>query len=197
MIASSSSSPAVRTRAGVNDAGEGNQRHLGGAAADIDDHVSGRFLHRQADADRGGHRLLDQVNLAGTRLLGGFADGAALDLGDAGRDGDEHPRIRAAALVHLADEMAEHRLGDFEIRDDAVLQRADRDDIARRPAEHAFGVVADGEHLVGAGLDRHDRWLAQNDAVVLDVDQRVRGAEVDADIIGKQISEKLFEHGKC
>ena len=42
-----------------------------------------------------------------------------------------------------------------------------------RAAEHALGLVADGEHLVGADLHGDDRRLAQDDAVVLDINQRV------------------------
>ena len=108
-------------------------------------------------------------------MFGGFADGAALDFGDPGRNRDQHPRVRAAAFVDLADEVPEHRFSHFEVRDHPVFQRPDRDDIARRPAEHAFGVIAHGEHLVGPRPDCHHRRLAQNDAVVFDVDQCVRG----------------------
>jgi hypothetical protein len=149
----------------------------------------------EADADGGGHGFLDEIDLSGAGLFGGFADGAAFDFGDAGGDGDEDAGIGSAAFVHLADEMAQHGLGDFEVGDDAVLEGTDGDDVARGAAEHAFGIISDGEHLIGAGFDRDDGWLAQDDAVVLDVDQSVRGAEVDADVIGKQVSEKLFEHG--
>ena len=101
---------------------------------------------------------------------------AAFDFGDAGGHGDDDARIGAAALVHLADEMAQHGLGDFEVCDDSILERADGHNVAGRAAEHAFGVIAHGEHLVGAGPHRDDRRLAQDDAVVLDVDQGVRGA---------------------
>ena len=38
--------------------------HLGRAATDVHDHVSGRLGDRQAGADRGRHRLLDQVDLS-------------------------------------------------------------------------------------------------------------------------------------
>jgi hypothetical protein len=56
---------------------------------------------------------------------GGLFDGAFLDAGNAGRDADDDARVREAVLVHLLDEVAEHLLGDVEVRDDAVLERAD------------------------------------------------------------------------
>ena len=90
--------------------------------------------------------------------------------------------------------MPKHRFGDFEIRDHAVLQRTNGDDVARRSAKHAFRVIPDGENLVGPRFDSDDRGFAQNDAVVFDVYESVSCAEIDADVIRKQVSKKLFEH---
>ena len=91
-----------------------------------------------------------------------------------------------AAVVRARDEVAEHRLGDLEVGDDAVAQRADRDDVARRAAEHLLGFVADREHLLAAApiaLDRDDRRLAAHDAPPLDVDEGGGGAEIDREIV--------------
>ena len=68
-----------------DDAAERDHRHLGGAAADVDDHVPGRLADRQPGADRGGHRLLDQVGLAGAGGQAGLLDRALLHPGHAGR----------------------------------------------------------------------------------------------------------------
>jgi hypothetical protein len=62
MTASSSSSPATRTDCAGDDAAERDDRDLGRAAADVDDHVAARLVHRQVGADRCGHRLLDDVH---------------------------------------------------------------------------------------------------------------------------------------
>ena len=78
---------------GGDDAAERDHRDLGGAAADVDHHVAGRLVDRQAGADRRGHRLLDDVHLAGAGLVAGFLDRALLDPGDAAR----HARRRSAA----------------------------------------------------------------------------------------------------
>jgi hypothetical protein len=67
--------------------------------------------------------------------------------------------VREAVLVHLLDEVAEHLLGDVEVGDDAVLERADRGDRARRAAEHPLRLDADRVHLAGALVDRDDRRL--------------------------------------
>src|SRR6266850_7065304 len=82
MIASSILSPPTRTLF-AHDAGAADHRDVGRAAADVDDHVAGGLADGQAGADGRGNGLLDQVDLAGTRALGGLSYRAPLDLGDA------------------------------------------------------------------------------------------------------------------
>jgi hypothetical protein len=53
-------------------------------------------------------------------------------------------------LVHFAYEVLQHFLGNGEVGDDAVLQGADRFDVARRTAQHALGLEADGFDGLGA-----------------------------------------------
>src|SRR3954449_7304055 len=162
-----------------DDAAERDHGDLGRAAADVDDHVAGRLVHGQPGADRGGHRLLDDVDLARTGLVAGVLDRALLDARDAGRDADDDPRLREVpAAVHLLDEVAQHPLGRLEVGDDAVLQRADGHDVARRTADHPLRLGADGEDPRGVGVDRDDARLVEHDALAADVDEGVGGAEV-------------------
>ena len=101
------------------------------------------------------------------------------------RNRDDDARARAhPAVVHLRDEMPQHRFGDFEVGDHAIFQRADRDDIRRRAAEHPFRLVAHRQHFVRARLHCDHRGLAQDDALILHVDERVRRAEIDTDVAG-------------
>src|SRR5919109_3151494 len=172
-----------------DDAAERDHGHLGGAAADIDDHVAGRLPHRQAGADRGGHRLLDQARLARAGRQARLLDRALLHPGHARGHADHHARMRPAVLVHLLDEVAQHLLGDVEVGDDAVLQRPDGLDRPGRAAEHALGLDADGVHLAGARVDRHDRWLGQHDAAPADVHERVGGAEVYGHVAATEAGE--------
>ena len=86
--------------------------------------------------------------------------------------------------MHLADEVLDHLLGDFEVGDDAVAQRPDGGDVAGRAAEHQLGFLADREDLLLAAHvgDGDHRGLVQHDAAALDVDQRVGGAEIDGHV---------------
>ena len=82
-MASSSSSPPTRTDWLADDATQRDDGDLGGAAADVDNHVPRGLVHRQPCSDGGGHGLLDDVSLAGTGVQGGLHDGTLLDPGDA------------------------------------------------------------------------------------------------------------------
>src|SRR5690606_9763070 len=66
-----------------DDAAQGDHGDLGGATADVDDHVAGRLVHGEPGADRGGHGLLDDVNLARPGRVPRVLDRALLDAGDA------------------------------------------------------------------------------------------------------------------
>ena len=76
-----------------------------------------------------------------------------------------------------------HLLGDLEIGDHAVAQRPARGDRRRRAADHPLGVGPHGVHLAGQRVRRHDRGLRDDDPLPLDVDERVRGAEVDRHVV--------------
>ena len=91
-------------------------------------------------------------------------------------------------LMHLADEMLDHFLRDFEIGDDAVAQRPDRLNVARGAAEHQLRLLADGENLSFAldACDRDHRRLVQDDAAPFHVNEGVCRAEVDRHVGGQQ-----------
>ena len=108
-----------------------------------------------------------------------------------GRHADHDARAdQLAAVVRALDEVAQHRLGDLEVGDHAVLDRADRAHVAGRPAEHLLGLEADGaDHLaapVRVARDGDDARLRAHEALALDVHERVGRAEVDREIVGEQ-----------
>ena len=80
------------------------------------------------------------------------------------------------AVDHLADEVAQHLLGDLEVGDHAVAQRARGGDRRRRAADHPLGVGADGVDLAGVDVGRDHRRLGDDDPAAADVDERVGGA---------------------
>ena len=143
-----------------DDAAERDDRDLGRAAADVHDHVAGRLLHRQARADRGGHGLFDDVRgLARAGVERGIVHGALLDFGNAAGDADDDTRARdteAVTLVHGANEVVQHALGNVEVRDDTVLEGTYSDDVRGGTADHALGLGADCQHLLGHAVDRYN-----------------------------------------
>src|ERR1019366_2698225 len=185
----------------VDHAAERDDADFRRAATDVDDHRAAGFAHRQAGADRRGHRLLDEIDLRGSGTERRFADGAALDLGRSAGHADDDPRARPehrAWMDHL-DELLQHLLGDGEVGDDAVLHRPDGFDVAGHLAEHRLGLGADGlDGLLAVGTafmaDGHDGRLVEHDAFATHVDQRVGGAEVDGQV-RRKIATKGSEHG--
>ena len=82
-------------------------------------------------------------------------------------------------------------------RSDPVLQRPDRLDRARRPAQHPLRLVADRQHLLVAAprgvLDGHHRGLIQDDALLADIDQRIGRPKIDGQVVLEQ-PQKSFQH---
>jgi hypothetical protein len=98
--------------------------------------------------------------------------------------------MREAVLVNLLDEVPEHLLGHVEVGDDAVLQRPDRRDRARRPPEHPLRLDPDRVDVTGALVDRDDRRLREDDAPAAHVDERVGGAEVHGHVAAAEAGHR-------
>ena len=142
-------------------------------------------------ADRGGHGLLDQVDFAGARAIGGVLHGAFFHRRDFAGHADDDARMHEhAPVVRLLDEVGEHFFGHLEIGDDAVLHRLDGHDVARRAAEHVLGFLADGHDFAAVLVDGHDRRLVHDDALALGVDQRVGRAQIDRQVGRKQTEDR-------
>ena len=89
-------------------------------------------------------------------MSGRFPNSTFFDLSNPGWDRDDHPGARPhTPAVHLGNEMPKHRLGDFEIGNDAILQRPDRYDIRRGSSEHSLRFIPYRQHFVGARLHSH------------------------------------------
>src|SRR3954468_365036 len=97
--------------------------------------------------------------------------------------------MRPAVLMDLLDEVAKHLLGDLEVGDDAVLQRPDGLDRPGSPAQHPLGLDPHGVDLAAPRIDRHDRRLGEHDAPPTDVDERVRGPQVDRHVAATEAGE--------
>ncbi len=84
----------------------------------------------------------------------------------------------------------QHALGDVEVGDRPLAERAHGHDVAGGAADHLPRLGADGQHLAAAGVVGDDRRLVQDDALTLGVDQGVRRAQVD-----RQVARHL-DHGR-
>jgi hypothetical protein len=171
-----------------DDPAEADHSDLGGAAADVHDHVPGRL---------GDGRPAPIAAAIGSSIryawrapaLSVASSTRASRPGHAGRDADDDARVREPVLVHLLDEVAQHLLGHVEVCDHAVLQRADRGNRPGSPPEHALCLDADRMHLARALVDRDHARLGEHDAAAAHVDERVRGSEVDGHVAATEAVE--------
>jgi len=94
-------------------------------------------------------------------------------------------------MAVMLPEVLDHLFRHLEVGDDAVAERPDGGDVAGRAAQHELRLVAHGEDLLLALnlRDRDHRGFVQHDPAALDVDERVRRAEVDRHVGGKEAKQ--------
>ena len=119
--------------------------------------------------------------MARARLLSGFLYGTLLHHRHPRGDADHDARTEDnAASDHLVDEEAQHALRDVIVRNHAVAQRADGDDIAGRTSDHLPCLLADGEHLIRITVDRHNRRLLQDNPLPLHIDEHICRPQINS-----------------
>ena len=173
--------------AGGHDAAQRDHSDLSRSAADIHDHAAGRLADGQARTDGCCHGFLNDGHLTGTGLQGSFAHSAALHLGNAGRDADDHAGAGEHAVAAcLLEEIFQHVGGDVKVSDHAILQRTHSHDAAGGTANDSLCLGTHTAHLVGLGIHSHDRRLPHDDALALHIYQSICGTQIDTYIFRKQ-----------
>ena len=91
--------------------------------------------------------------------------------------------------------MLDHLLGDINVGDHPVAQRANGLDAVRGLAHHHLCVIADGLDLLYAidGFDRHNRRLVEHDALTAQIDDGICRAEIDRQILRTEL-EQILKH---
>ena len=95
--------------------------------------------------------------------------------------------------MHFSDVVADHLLRHRCVRDDAVAERSNGNDVRWGSAEHALRFSANGDHLARLRLNGNHRGLADDDPLPMHMDERVRRAEVDPNIVGEEAVDAV-EH---
>ena len=154
-----------------------------------------RLCDRQTCADGRRHRFFDQINFRRLRAIRRVFDRAAFDLCDLGWNADDDARADPLfAVVRLANEVLEHLLRHFKVGDDAVLHRADGDDVAGRAPQHLFGFLAHRFDLVSDLVDGDDGRLGDDNAAPLRIDECVCRAQINRQIAGEKTKERFKCH---
>jgi hypothetical protein len=170
-----------------------NHSDVGRASADVDDHVAERRGDGQARPD-GAHHV-HQVDLASPRAQRAVLHRPALHLRNFRRHADHDARANPqGAMRGAADEVGQHPLGGLEVRDDAVAERPDGDQIARGPADHVPRLAAHGFDPVQGRIERHDGRFVQDDATAGDEHAGVGRSQINREIGCK--AEEPSEHAR-
>ena len=197
----------AQRRAG-HDASEGNDRDLGGSAADVYDHRAGRLGDGKIRTHSGGHGLLDKVGLACARLNRRFENSALLDGSGAARNADDDARLglpRVTALYRFIDEGGKHGLGHVVVGDDAVAQGMLCRKCIGSMVDHLLGFMTDGQNAMRTALDRHDARLVQHNTLPRYGNKRICGAKVNSEVARRgapetpeQVADEIHErHREC
>ena len=165
-----------------------DQTNLGGAAADIHDHIADRLHHRQARPDSRRHRFFNQVGFLGTGIQRRLTDRSLLHRGNTGghTNNNSRPRENRAIFNRLVDKILQHTLCDVKIGNHAVLNRANSHDVAGSTAQHFLGLITHRQDFTAVLFHRHHRRLGHNGILALNRYQSVGCAQVNTNINVKQ-----------
>jgi hypothetical protein len=177
-------------RARDHDSPQGYDGHLAGAAADVDDQPADRLLDREPGSDSRRDRLLDQVNAPRAGGQRSLLDGPLLHLGDARGRAHDQPGVGGAPIDHLADEVAQHLLGDLEVGDHAMAQRPGGGDRRRRAPDHPLRLGSHRVHLAGRQVRGDHGRLGDDDPPPAHVDERVGGPQIDRHVVHAQAGDE-------
>ena len=178
---------------GDDHAAEGQHRDVGGAAADVNDHMTVGRGDIDARTDGGSHRFLDEVGALGARLGRSVHNGAFFHFGDAGGNADDDAGLEDDGTAARAlDKVLDHAERDLVLADDAVAERAHRRDIAGSTAEHHLCFAAELEDFVCIFIDCNNGGFSDHDPLTFDIHEDRGSPEVNSDVFAHSVITRTF-----
>ena len=111
--------------------------------------------------------------------LPGVDDGAAFDRRNRRRNTNDDPGFVETGYTDAFQQDADHLLRHLKVGDRTFSQGPHGHDVARRSTDHVPRLATHGQHILGAAIDRDNRWLVENDPLVTGINQRVGRAQID------------------
>ncbi len=174
----------------TNDTRQGNHGNTGGSAADINDHITDRFFHINADTQGRSHGFMYQVNFFGARLFGTVAYSPFFHFRDTGRNADHHTPAgweqRLFGIDHL-DHFPYHEFSRIKIGNNPVFQGADRTNALMRLFVHHQGPLSysqNGFRIIPVKCN--DTRLINYNLVIMN-DQGICGAQIHSNLLRQEI----------
>ena len=100
-------------------------------------------------------------------------------------------------MVGLLNKVPKHGLGNFEVRNDAVLHGPNRDDVSGSSTEHILGFFADSQNSLaaaGKSLNCDHRWLIGYDPTPFHEGKGGRRAKINGEIVRKETVYPIEKH---
>ena len=85
-------------------------------------------------------------------------------------------------FMNAANEIFQHDLGNIKLGDDAIAQRTNDSDIARRTSHHGLGLQANGQWLAQSLINCHPGGFINNNALTAHIYQCIRGPQINCNI---------------
>ena len=147
-------------RCGSDDASQGNYGHVGGAASDVDHHVTVRLLYGDPGANGCEYRLFYHISGARSGAYSRFYHRAPLGGGHPGGDRNHHLGAKELETPHcLTYKVAQHRLCYPVVGNDAVFKRPVGDNLLRCASYHLLRFGPDRQDTFVDVGNGHHGWL--------------------------------------
>ncbi len=101
--------------------------------------------------------------------------------------------------MNLTDEVLQHFFCYGEVGDDTIFHGAYRRNVARSPADHQFGLGANGGNSPLAARttfipDCHYRWFIQDNTLTTYINQCIRCTQINRKVIGEHAPKPFKKH---
>ena len=166
-----------------NSAAQWDYRNIRSTSADIYNHIPTWLCNINSRANRGRYRLFNQVHFPRTCRISSLFYRFLFHFCDTTGHTDTNTRFFECSLTkRLSDKIFDHLFCHCIIRNHALPERTNRNDIPRRPSEHQSRFFPDRFDYIRISVKRDNWWFFQNDSFAADIDKHTGCSQIYSDI---------------
>src|ERR1700758_523397 len=178
---------------GIDDAAHGNNRNVGGATANVDDHIPTRVDDGHSSPNCRHHGLFNKMHFAGFRSVCRIHDSSLFHLGCVGWYANHDSGVNQHfAMVCLLNEVAQHLFGDIEIGYHAISHWFNSHKVGGCTPNHRLRFFTHGFDSSRAPVDCDDGGFINDYAFAACVHQSVGSAQVNGEITREHAEQRSY-----